>query len=148
MQNLSNYIAEIAKRTGIHISKDDPILCLYAFLELFLEELVSTMKSLEAEQGVNNEKLVKSWRDSAQELSEKALSAALSASKTHAKGLFDEASKRFQKDLKEQLEQISQIFIEKKQREKSKIQVLFWTSIILFILSSCMLVISIASFLG
>ena len=139
MQDQDSYIAELAKKTGIHIGKDDPILCLYAFLELFLKDLVATMKSLEAEQQVHNETLVNTWRDSAQKLSEQALSVALSTSKSHSKELFEEASKTFQADLKVQLEHASQIFLEKKQKEKFKTQMLFGVSIMLFIFSSCTL---------
>ena len=142
MQDQDTYLMEIAKRTGIHIGKEDPILCLYVFLELFMKDLVETMKSLEAEQNANNEKLLRSWTDSAQQLSEKSLSAALSASKAHAKGLFDEASKHFQADL----EALAQSVLEKKQKETRKTWILFWANMIVFALSVCVLVSSIVFF--
>lgn len=142
MPNLSpleKYRAKIEEKTGIYIGKDDPIVCLYAFLEIFLEDFSSKTKSFDAEQEVKNKLLMEEWQKSSKNFAETVLAAALSSSKQHAYEMFESASVTFKNDLNKIIQQEHNRIIEKQNYRLSRLMLV--ANIILFVLSVCSLVI-------
>lgn len=136
LSTLEKYRSKIEEKTGIYIGKDDPIVCLYAFLEIFLEDFSSEIKSLDAEREVKNKLLMEEWENTSKAFAEAVLTASLSRSKEHAQEMFESASLTFKNELNKIIQQEHNRIIENK--SYGLLRMMFVANIILFaVLVSC-----------
>lgn len=136
---LENYRSKIGEKAGFYIGKDDPIICLYEFLDLFVEDFHSQIKSINSEQEVTNKLLMEEWQKTSKTFAQNVLSAALSNSKQHAEKIFGEASSAFKSELNTIIQQEHQ----KRMEKQESLRLMLVYNIILFILSAGSLVVSI-----
>lgn len=102
--DLEQLFMEIAKKHGVTISRDDPIMILQTLNKWLLEDSAKAQKKLLNQFQSEMEASALRWGDNAKSMAERVLNASLSASKDTMGKIMEESAKMMAKSVKAEIE--------------------------------------------